>query len=245
MTLFVSDLHLGRGAGPDERAKERAFAAWLDAHADARALYLVGDVFEAWVEYRHLVPRTSARVLGALARYADGGGRLVVFAGNHDPWHRSYLADEVGAEVVFDGRTDRLDGGRRVYVHHGDGLVPRGLYPRLRRVLRHPLPVGLYRGLLPGDAGMGLARAVARRITHETPDEAEGDDLRAVAAGVLARGDADAVVFGHTHVPALDALPGGVYVNPGAWHLTRTYAALDVDGFRLLRWTDAGPAPHA
>ena len=244
VTLFVSDLHLGRGAAADERAKAAAFAAWLDAHGAARALYLVGDVFEAWVEYRHLVPRPPARVLGALARYVDGGGRLVVFAGNHDPWHRSYFADEFGAEVVFDGRTEPVE-GRRVHVHHGDGLGPGGLYRRLRGVLRHPLPVALYRGLLPADAGVALARAVARRITHDAPDGAEADALRTVAAARLARGDVEAVVFGHTHVPALAALPGGVYVNPGAWHVSRTYAVLDADGFRLGRWTDAGAVPFA
>lgn len=249
MYLFVSDLHLGRGAPADERAKERALVALLDAHAaHARGLFLVGDLFEAWIEYRHLIPRPPVRLLGALAAWVDAGRRVVVFAGNHDPWHRDFFQTEVGAEFEADGRTEVLY-GRRVYVHHGDGLLPGGLYRRLRPVLRHPLPVGAYRALLPADAGMRLARWTARRIMRED-DAGNAAALRALAGRTLEAGEPgaarpgadrpDAVVFGHTHAPEVSRLGPGVYANPGAWHYTRTFARLDADGFSLLRWDDDG-----
>lgn len=234
MVLFVSDLHLGR-SGADERPLVQAFVHWLDAHADADALFIVGDLFDAWIEHRHLVPRLPVRLLGALAAWTDAGKQLAVFAGNHDPWHRSFLHDELGAAVHFDGLHTAQE-GRRLYLHHGDGVAPHGLYRHLRPVLRHPLPVGLYR-LLPADAGMGLARRVSARMRRRH-HEGAARAMRAHARTLLAHGEAEAVVFGHTHVPELNAWPEGVYANPGAWYETQTFLRLDADGWTLARWAD-------
>ncbi|HYE57645.1 MAG TPA: UDP-2,3-diacylglucosamine diphosphatase, partial [Rhodothermales bacterium] len=207
------------------------------AHADADALFIVGDLFDAWIEYCHVVPRTSVRLLGALAAWTDAGRRLVVHAGNHDPWHRSFLHDELGAEYYPDGLDETLE-GQRVLVHHGDGLVQAGIYRRIRPILRHPLPVSLYR-LLPVDIGVGLARRVSARMRRRH-NVAAAAAMRAWAQGQLAAGRADAIVFGHTHVPELHLWPQGVYANPGAWYETRTFVRLDADGWTLARWTEQG-----
>ena len=232
MLLFASDFHFGRLAPAREREATRAFDRLLDAHPQARTLLLVGDLFEAWVEYRTLVPRAPVRFLAALARWVDDGRRLVVFAGNHDPWHRSFLADELGAELVLDAWTETHH-GRRLFVHHGDGLAPRGRYRHARRVLRHPLPVGLWKHL-PGDLGQRLALAASRRLRgpDEEPDVAEA--LRAEAARRLASGSADVVVCGHSHRPEVTPLAGGVYANPGAFYLQRRALVLDDEGVRLV-----------
>lgn len=228
--LFASDFHFGRAPLADEHASARAFARLLDAHADAEGLFLVGDVFEAWVEYRALVPRLPLRFGGALAAWVDAGKRLVVFAGNHDPWHRTFFADELGATVVMDGH-EETHAGQRLFVHHGDGLAPGGRYRRLRPVLRHPVPVALWRGL-PGDLGQRLALAASRRLRGPDEEGAVADALRVVAAARLATGRTDAVVLGHGHRPELTALPGGTYANAGAWYLQRRAAVLGDDG----RW---------
>ncbi|MBE2186343.1 MAG: UDP-2,3-diacylglucosamine diphosphatase [Rhodothermales bacterium] len=236
MLLFASDFHFGRRALSDEHDAARAFARLLDAHADAEALLLVGDVFEAWVEYRTLVPRLPARFVGALARWVDDGRRLVVFAGNHDPWHRSYFADELGATVVLD-HLDLDYGGRRLFVHHGDGLAPRGRYRRMRPLLRHPVPVALWK-MLPGDLGQRLALVASRSLRgpDEEPEVAEA--LRAEAQRRFATGRYDAVVCGHSHHAQIAEMPGGTYANPGAFYRTREAVVLGGDGaFRLVQAT--------
>lgn len=247
--LFVSDLHLGR-PGADDRADVAALVALLDASPDATALVIVGDLFDAWIEHRHFVPRPPARLLGALAAWTDAGRRLVVHAGNHDPWHRSYFADELGATVLADGAVETVAPGRRLFVHHGDGRTPGRLYRRLRPVLRHPLPVALYRTLLPADAGLALARRVAARIRHDAPVEADdailGRAAEAYLAGAKAAGaPVSGVVFGHSHVAALRAVAGGLYANAGAWHRTRTFLRADEAGMTLAAWTDRGVAVQA
>ena len=247
MHLFVSDLHLGRPGG-DDRADGAALVRLLDAHADAAALCIVGDLFDAWIEHRHYVPRPPARLFGALAAWTDAGRRLVVHAGNHDPWHRSYLRDELGADVVFDGCAETVEGetatarARRVYAFHGDGLASGGLYRRLRPVLRHRVPVALYQTLLPADAGLALARRVADAIRHDNSRPGDESFVLADAAARLAdrRDPVDGVVYGHTHRAEVRRMPGGLYANAGAWYGGRGFVTADADGLALARWTDAG-----
>ncbi len=235
MILFFSDVHLGRGAPADERAVEADLVACLRAHAEAaEALYLVGDVFDAYIEYPTLVPRGFARLQGLLAAWTDRGVPVTYLAGNHDPWHRDYFERELGVRVVPDACT-AVHHGRRVHLAHGDGLEP-GLYRRLKPVLRHPVPVWLYRTLLPADAGFRLARWVSRRYSRLPPDAATRDALRDHARRLLHRTEADLVVLGHSHHAELRAEAGGAYLNPGCWHTARTFGRLDADGPRLLRW---------
>lgn len=240
MTLFFSDLHLGRDGYEATRASERALVDLFDAHPDVEQVYLVGDVFHAYIEYRHLVPKGHVRFLGALARLADRGVRITYLAGNHDPWHRDYFARELGVRVVPD-RLEECVEGRRVHLAHGDGLDPDDhAYNLLKPLLRHPVPVWLYRTLLPGDVGYGLARRVSHLGSDEGPIPQTIEALRAYARARLA-GAPDVVVLGHAHAAELTALPGGAYLNPGFWHEDRTFGRLDGDGLALLRWNGTCP----
>lgn len=243
--LFLSDLHFGRRSDADDRAHERALVACLEAHFDrATHLFLLGDVFEAWIEHRHLIPRPPARFFGLLARWADAGKAIIVFAGNHDPWHGSYFADTFGATLVYDHLETTLH-GRRLYLHHGDGLVPRGLYRRVRRLVRHPVPVWLYRHLLPADAGMALARFVSHRFHGPAVEVHQVEGLRAYARHVLAATAADAVVMGHSHHAECLEWPEGTYLNPGAWYRTHTFGVLEADGvFAVRQWQDDRAVPY-
>lgn len=231
-------MHLGRGSEAAQQTTEADLLACLRAHADAVThLYLVGDVFERYIEYRHLVPKGFVRFQGLLAEWTDRGVPVTYLVGNHDPWHRDYFAQELGVRVVFEALHEPM-AGRSVYLHHGDGLA-RGasLYRTLRPLLRHPLPVWLYRTLLPGDLGMRLADAVNRRFGNHDLEPTTIADLQAHAQHLLATTDADLVVHGHCHQPELSDWPGGQYLNPGAWYDFRTFARLTPDGtVHLLRW---------
>lgn len=245
MILFVSDLHFGRLDAADDRQLELDLVACLDAHFDrADELILLGDVFEAWIEHRHLIPRPPARFFGLLARWADAGKAITLFAGNHDPWHQRYFTDTFGATLVYDHlETTRY--GRRLYLHHGDGLAPRGLYRHVRRLVRHPAPVWLYRHLLPADWGLGLARYVSRRFHGPEVEARQVEGLRAHARHVLAITDADAVVMGHSHHAECLAWPEGTYLNPGAWYRTRTFGVLEREGPLVVRqWSRGESRPY-
>lgn len=122
-TFFVADVHLGLNAGnPKER--ERDFTAFLKSlPSDTEALYLMGDIWDFWYEYRDVVPRGYVRVLGALAELVDRGVRVCFFQGNHDVWTYSYFRDEIGM-VPLDQPFIVDIAGKRFCLGHGDGLGP-------------------------------------------------------------------------------------------------------------------------
>ncbi len=250
LTLFVSDLHLGRGTAAESRAAERDLLALLDAHAAALAaggaLWLVGDVFEQFLEYRHLVPKGFVRLQGRLAALADAGVPVTYVVGNRDPWHLDHVERELGARLAREAVTARVE-GRPTYIAHGDGHVPaERTSNRLRPLLRSPFMARLYRMGLPGDAGYGFARWFARRFGSDgAPEAPVADALRAHAARTLASTGAALVVLGHSHRAACEALPGGAYLNPGYWFADRTFGRVDETGAALLRWADGAAEPLA
>lgn len=240
MVLFVSDMHFGRGDAAMQRESEADLVACLRAHAaDVEALYLVGDVFEHYIEYPTLIPKGFVRFQALLAQWTDRGVPVTYLVGNHDPWHRDYFETELGVRVVFDGLLEPLC-GRTVYLEHGDRLAPGSrLYRWLRPLLRHPLPVALYRTLLPGDMGLRLARWVSHRFGGRTVDDRVATMLRQQADRLLHNTSADLVVMGHSHHPEHRTTAHGGYLNTGSWHYHRTFARLDTDGASLVCWTDA------
>ncbi|MEM1041299.1 MAG: UDP-2,3-diacylglucosamine diphosphatase [Bacteroidota bacterium] len=246
MYLFLSDLHLGRGTDAESRAAERDAIAVLGAHEDAvregterggGGLFLVGDVFNQFIEYGTLVPKGFVRLQGALAAWTDGGLPATYLVGNRDPWHLDYFETELGVRVLGDLAV-RL-GPYEAYLTHGDGLVASDWgYNLAKPVLRNRLAYWLYRSLPPGDWGFRLARWYALR-GDGAPEDPFVRDLRASARRHLATTSADLVVHGHTHQAELSAWPEGTYLNPGYFFAERTFARLDAGGLALLRWTGA------
>ena len=234
---FASDLHLGVDARLSSAARERLFVRWLEevVAPDADALYLLGDVFEFWFEYRHVVPRGFVRILGKLAELSDGGLDVQYWTGNHDLWMRDYLSAELGIPLHDRPLRRELD-GNAFLIGHGDGLGPGDAgYKRMKRVFRNPLAQWAYARLHPNFA-IGLARRVAafsRR--HTAPEEAgflgpEREWLVRYAERKLAADPAlDFCVFGHRHLPIDYTLADGRarYVNLGDWLEYQTYARWD------------------
>jgi UDP-2,3-diacylglucosamine hydrolase len=243
VVLFVSDMHFGAEPEDVERRKERDLIRCLRTMAeDGEAidhLYLVGDVFDGYLEYRHLVPKGTVRFQSLLADWTDAGVPVTYLIGNHDPWHRDYFASELGVRVVE--TVDAQHDGWRVRIEHGDAVgSTHSLYPALRPLLRHPLPVTLYRSLLPADLGIGLARWISEAVRDEEPDPELVAELEAHARDRIA-GGTDLVVMGHCHVPTLQTPlaeddPSGAYLNTGSWFGDRTVGRLDDGCVELLRW---------
>lgn len=245
MILFVSDMHFSKSGDPArEREKERALVACLRAHWDeVERLYLLGDVFDTYVEYPSLVPKGFVRFQGLLAEWTDRGVPVAYLVGNHDPWHLDYFERELGVRTVDGALLEPLC-GRSVYMHHGDGIhAEERLYRWMLPVARHAASTWLYRNALPGDAGMRLARWASRTFGDEEHEPEKAAALRRRARRVLRTEDADLALMGHTHLPERRDWPEGAYLNLGAWHGERTFALLDDNGdVRLLRWQRGGEA---
>ncbi len=242
----ASDQHLG--AAPPRM--EEAFLGWLDyAAARAGTIVLNGDLFDFWFEWRAVIPRGHARVLGALRRAVDDGVPIHLFGGNHDWWGGSYLTDEIG--VTFHQGPTRLDlAGRTTLVAHGDGLGPGDLgYRILRSVLRSRLARWGFRWIHP-DVGAALARVVSQTDAGElagAPAESQrhrAEQLERWARERLLEDDElDIVLLAHTHLPRrIEVAPGRFYLNSGDWLTHATYVVLEEGAPpRLERWNGAPP----
>ena len=222
---FVSDLHLGVGDAPTERRKLALLLTLLGEIHDERAdLYIVGDLFDFWYEYRSVVPRGYHALFTALEKLRGAGCAVTYLAGNHDFAIGDFFSRDLDVTVVRDDHVFEAQ-GRRFSLAHGDGLAVRDTgYRLLKRVLRAPLSQRLFRLLHPD-----LAFGIARRFSHTSRDYTSGrdfgeqDGMRADAARRIAAG-MDVVVMGHRHVPCIEAVGNGLYVNLGDWIGHYTYA---------------------
>lgn len=229
-------MHFGRGTREVERANERDLIDCLEAHADEiQHLYLVGDVFDGYIEYRHLVPKGFVRFQALLARWTDRGIPVTYLFGNHDPWHRDYFRKEIGVRLVAE-TLDASQYRHRLHLAHGDAEASaHSSFSWARPLLRNPLAIRLYQSLLPADLAVGLARRVSRALYEPAPDPDVIQALEDYAQDQLC-GPADVVILGHSHKPAFHRWAEGFYVNTGNWYEKRTFARLDKRKISLCRW---------
>lgn len=246
---FASDFHLGVDARLPSRERERQIVRWLDRAAlDAEAIFLVGDLFEFWFEYRTVVPKGYNRLLGKLGELRDAGLSLEVFTGNHDLWMFGYFEEELGIPV-HRRPIERVLGGKKFFIGHGDGLGPDDLgYKRMKKVFSHPWAQGLFRWFHP-DLGARLAHFFSAQSRAATPPEErfwlgeEREWLVQYANRKLDRGtDADFFVFGHRHLPIDWLLKNGRsrYVNLGEWMFASSYAVFDGENLDLRFFENEG-----
>lgn len=236
--IFFSDAHLGLGLPDEDRERERTVVRFLDTVCrDAEHVFIVGDLFDFWFEYRTVVPKGHVRLLGALAALRDNGVGITYIVGNHDFWMRDYFSAELGIEVCPDP-VERVLYGKRFLIHHGDGLLRNDTgYRILKRVLRNKLNIALFSMVHPDLTGW-LARWSSRTSRKHTGKKTyEGNDMVTFARQKLAEGF-DAVIMGHNHQAHVETHGNGTYINLGDWIDERSYAVFD--GARLtLRHFDS------
>jgi UDP-2,3-diacylglucosamine hydrolase len=234
-----SDAHLG--VAPDET--ERDLLAFLrDLPADAQSLVINGDLFDFWFEWRHVVPLVGIRVLGELARLRARGMPILWIAGNHDCWGGEVVRRDLGLDYHIGAWRGGI-GNWDVLIEHGDGLRDRedAPYRRLRAVLRHPLAVRAFRWLHP-DWGTWLALRSSHTSRHMRPRDG-GEGLRRVAEARLTAPDAPGLlIFGHSHLSALERVGRGVFANPGAWMDAPTALRIAEGRVELVRWNGTAMA---
>jgi UDP-2,3-diacylglucosamine hydrolase len=236
--VFLSDAHLGVESSAreaDRTARLHAFLASLPGRASE--LYIVGDLFDFWFEYGTAIPRRFFPTLTALQRLREAGVAITYLNGNHDFWLGTFFRDTLGIRTVDGGVTVEAQ-GRRLFVHHGDGLVGGDLgYKLLRGILRSRACIGLY-GLLHPDLGIPLALAVSRWSRHSRPDGPLRPDRlwREIAEPRFASGH-DAVLVGHFHEAYERREDGREFFVLGDWIGRFTYAELRDGRIELRTWT--------
>ena len=238
----ISDLHLGFA----QPAVERDVLKFLrQLHGRAASLVVNGDLFEFWFEWRTVIPRPSFRVLAALADLRDAGISVLMVAGNHDCWGGDVLRQDVGIEYHV-GAWEGVLAGWRCRIEHGDGLRPREdrRYRMLRRVVRHPLAIRMFRWLHP-DLGTRLATH-SSHASRSYGARDEGRGLARIATEMLAsRTDLELLIFGHSHVPALSRMAAGsVYANAGSWLDAPTFLRATAERVELRLWDGSAEGLH-
>jgi UDP-2,3-diacylglucosamine hydrolase len=237
---FLSDAHLGADSDASERAQRTRLHDFLNSLAGrASALYIVGDLFDFWFEYRSAIPRRLFSTLSVLERLRSSGLEITYLNGNHDFWLGHFLSAELGIRTV-DGALPLELQGRRLWVHHGDGLAGGDLgYRVLKRVLRSPISIGLYRWVHP-DLGIPLAHW-ASNLSRDTKGERplEPERLWNEIAVPRFKAGYDAVVIGHFHHLYERREAGREFFVLGDWIRRFTYLRLEEGVFTLETWSGA------
>ena len=231
---FASDQHLGAPTAEASFPREQKFVAWLDTvKQDAEAIFLLGDLFDFWFEYKTVVPKGFVRVLGKLAEIRDSGIPIYFFVGNHDLWMHDYFEKELNIPVYHDNQTFTFN-GKSFLIGHGDGKGPgdKG-YKRMKKVFTHPVSKWVYRWLHP-DLGVKLAQYLSvknKLISGEADVKFLGEDnewLVQYCKRKLQTQHYDYFVFGHRHLPmTINLNEQSTYINLGDWIGYFTYGVFD------------------
>ena len=244
---FASDLHLGVPNREKSLEREKHFVRWLDeVSQDAHEIFIVGDLFDFWFEYKKAVPRGFVRVLGKLAELTDKGLPIHLFTGNHDMWIFDYLPLETGVSL-HRKPIEREWNGVKFFIGHGDGLGPGDhSYKFIKKVFKNPFLQWAFARLHP-NFGIGLADYFSRSSRAKTgtaDDEFYGEEnewLAIFCKEVLKTKHFDYFVFGHRHLPLeLKVGENSTYINLGDWIKYFTFGEFDGDVMKLHQYSQEG-----
>ena len=240
---FSSDNHLGAPTHAESLPREKIFVKWLDEiKHDAEAIFLLGDLFDFWFEYKTVVPRGFVRTLGKLAELRDSGIQIHFFVGNHDLWMRDYFETELNIPVYHDPK-EFVFNNKHFFIGHGDGKGPgdKG-YKRMKKVFTHPVSKWFYRWLHP-DIGVRLAQHLSvknKLISGDEDKEFLGEDkewLAQYSKRKLESKHYDYFVFGHRHLPMeIKVGENSTYFNLGDWINHYSYGVFDGEKFELKNY---------
>lgn len=232
--VFVSDLHLGTRYGGARADREGLFERFLlDQEGRGSHLFLLGDVFEFWMEYAHVVPKHHFGVLAALHRLRRSGIEIHYVCGNHDFNLGGFFHDQLGI-ITHDGPFTITLQGLDLLVLHGDGMNPKDKAYRVVRKVLHSRWANFLWKLIHPDLGMAIALGVGKASRDSHPAEPRDlDKYEAEARRLLREGRHDAVVHGHIHAGFVNRFPEGLHVNTGEWLKRLEYVEMENGTFAL------------
>lgn len=240
---FLSDFHLGAPDYKSSLEREKKVVRFLnEIRHDAAEIFILGDMFDFWFEYKHVVPKGFVRLLGTLAQLSDSGIKLHFFIGNHDMWMKDYLQQELNMNVYSHPKQFTLN-GKSFLIGHGDGLGPADYgYKFLKKLFRNPVCQFLFGSLHPF-IGISVANYFSRKSREKTGSSdqiflgEENEWLIIYAREQLKQQHYDYFVFGHRHLPLEIKLnDSSTYINLGDWISNFTYAVLTGQKMELKKW---------
>ena len=239
---FASDFHFGIPDYESTRKRELKVCAWLESvRHDAQVIFLLGDLFDAWMEYKKVVPKGNIRFLGKLAELSDKGIEIIVFTGNHDLWMHGYFEQEMQIRVYKTAQTFDIN-QKLFHLAHGDGVSKKEWKYRIMKSLLHSkVSQWVYRQLHP-DLGLRLADFFSRLgPKHKYDDLSMKDHAKEFqilyANSLLQQRHYDYFIFGHRHIPCeFELQAGSKFINLGDWISYDTYAIFDGETTRLLKY---------
>jgi UDP-2,3-diacylglucosamine hydrolase len=237
---FASDFHLGTPDPESSLIREKRVISWLESiEHDAAEIFLVGDIFDFWFEYKRAIPKGFVRLQGKIAQLTDNGIPVHFFTGNHDMWMFDYFPQELGVQLYREP-IERTWNGKLFYIGHGDGLGPGdGWYKFMKRCFEARWTQWCFARLHP-NFGIGLASYFSRRSRAATGDSdskflgEENEWLVAYSKEQLQKKHYDFFIFGHRHLP-MDIKVGenSRYINLGEWLNYNTYGVYDGEEMKL------------
>ncbi len=246
---FLSDFHLGAPNAEASLVREKKIIKFLDGiKSDAAQIFIVGDLFDFWFEYKKVVPKGYVRILGKIAELTDAGIPVHFFVGNHDMWMKDYFQKELNVPVYFEPAKFEFN-NKKFFIGHGDGLGPGDHgYKFIKKVFRNRFSNFLF-GILPPYIGIALADYFSRKSRAQTGKVNEiflGEDkewLIIYCKEVLKDSHFDFLIFGHRHLPIdfniknKEGQPNSRYINLGDWINYFSYAVFDGSDLELKYYT--------
>jgi len=237
--FFASDFHLGAPNHATSLERERKIIKWLEKiENESEIIFLVGDIFDFWFEYKYVIPKGFIRLQGKLIELTDKGKKIILFSGNHDMWMKNYFLQEMNIPV-YHKPTAFIFNEKKFLIGHGDGLGPGDKkYKILKNFFRNGFCRWLF-GVFPSSIGMYIAQTWSRksRINNSKKEEFLGDNewLWIYCKEMEKKQHHDYYIFGHRHLPLdLEVSSTSRYINLGEWVNYTSYAEFDGEKVSLL-----------
>jgi len=240
---FVSDVHLGLPPLDNSLVREKLLVKWLEEiRKDAFQIYLLGDIFDYWFEYKKVVPRGFVRFLGKIAEIRDSGIPVYFFTGNHDVWIFDYLPEELGVEI-FRKPIIRIFNSKKFYLAHGDGLGPgEKPYKLLKSIFTSRFLQWIFARLHPNTA-TGFAHRWSKQSRFSKGNYVpwlgeEKEHLVLHSKKLLETEEFNFFIYGHRHVPKEFSInENSKLIYLGDWFVNFTYAVFDGEDVKLLKFS--------
>ncbi len=236
--FFVSDAHLGIPCYNSSLAREKMLVKWMNIiKTQAQEIYMLGDIFDFWFEYKDVIPKGYTRLFGKLAELTDSGVKITYITGNHDMWHRKYFQEELNIEI-HKKPVEKYIGNKYFLIGHGDGLGPDDRsYKIMKKIFQNRFGQKVFSFFHPR-IGISIAKYLSRISRNTNGDEKfKGEDkerLVLYCKQALTKKHYDYFVFGHRHLPL--SIPVGensLYANTGDWMNTFSFIVFDGEKLKL------------
>ena len=239
---FASDFHLGSPNVEESRKREKKIISWFDEiKKDAKSIYLLGDIFDYWFEYKKVVPKGFVRILGKIAELTDTGIGIHLLVGNHDLWMKHYLEEECGIKVYHEPISIK-ENNKIIFIGHGDGLGPgENSFKLIKKLFTNKVCQWMFARIHPNTA-VRFAHWWSRKSRENSSDPgylgSENENLEIFCNHHYKNNsDIDFYIFGHRHLPLdINISDNCRYINTGDWINNFTYAVLEKEQVKLKKF---------